>query len=106
MAVISSSSCWNSASMKPRSVSEGTPDSDCAARAFMRCITSAMRARPPSATCRTETPCEAFTTDWRSTVTSAMRRVPMARPAASSEAFTMREPDASFDTELPDIIEL
>jgi hypothetical protein len=30
----------------------------------------------------------------------------MARPAASSEAFTMREPEASFDTELPDIIEL
>src|SRR3546814_18977579 len=65
-----------------------------------------MRARPPSATCSTEAPCEAFTADWRSTVTSASRRVPMARPAASSDAFTMREPEASFATELPDIIAL
>jgi hypothetical protein len=30
----------------------------------------------------------------------------MARPAASSEAFTMREPEASFETELPDCIAL
>src|SRR3546814_19016591 len=86
--------------MKPRSVSVGTPDSDWAARAFMRWRTSPMRARPPSATCTTEAPWEALMPDWVSAVTSAFRRVPMARPAASSEAFTMREPEASLLTEL------
>jgi hypothetical protein len=37
---------------------------------------------------------------WVSAVTSAFRRVPMARPAASSDAYTMREPEASLPTEL------
>src|SRR3546814_5030606 len=86
MAVISALSSWYSASIKPRSVSVGTPDSDWAARAFMRCRTSPMRARPPSATCTTEAPWEALMPAWVSAVTSAFRRVPMARPAASSEA--------------------
>src|SRR3546814_17942532 len=66
----------------------------------MRWRTSPMRARPPSATCTTEAPWEALMPDWVSAVTSAFRRVPLARPAASSEAFTMREPEASLLTEL------
>src|SRR3546814_20510828 len=106
MSVISDFSCWNSASRKPRSVSVGTPDSDWAARAFIRWRTSPIRARPPSATCTTEAPWEALMPAWVSAVTSAFRRVPMARPAASSEAFTMREPEASLPTELEAMDEL
>src|SRR3546814_3615715 len=102
MPSISWTSCWYSASMKARSVLDGTPDSDWAASAFMRCSTSPIRARPPSATCRTEEPCEALIDACWRTLTSALSRVLIARPAASSDAFTIREPDESFDTELLD----
>ena len=64
---------------------------------FMRSRMSEMLEAPPSAVCSTEMPCEALVAAWLSVVTSEEMRVEMARPAASSEAWVMREPEASLD---------
>ena len=59
-----------------------------------------MLAAAPSAVCSIAMACEALVAACSSATTSEEMRVEMARPAASSDALLMREPDAIFDSEL------
>ena len=59
-----------------------------------------MRDMPPSATCSSEEAWAALLAPCLSAVTSALILVPTASEAASSEAFTIREPLDSLPSEL------
>src|SRR4051812_43936809 len=61
---------------------------------------SPIRAMPPSATCSSELAWPALTAACFSAVTSALILVPTASDAASSDAFTIREPLDSLANEL------
>ena len=82
------------------------PEADSEASDFIRARMSLMFDAPPSAVCRIATACEALVAACCSVVTSDEIRVEIARPAASSDAEVMREPLASFDSELVSWAEL
>jgi hypothetical protein len=66
---------------------------------------SAILPAPPSAVCSTAEPCAALVEACCRIATSLCSLVPTARPDASSEALVMREPLASFATELDSALE-
>jgi hypothetical protein len=94
------SSAWYSSSRKARSLLVTEPDWAWTESAFMRWRMSAVRAMPPSATWSSEEAWPALTAACLSAVTSALILVPTASEAASSDAFTIREPLESFASEL------
>ena len=70
------------------------------ASAFIRDRMSPIRASEPSTTCDTAWPWAAFTADCFRVTISEFRLVEMASDAASSDAFTIREPEESLPIEL------
>ena len=76
------------------------PDIACAVSDFIRCRISPTRANAPSAVCRTERACTMLLAAAFNEETSARRADETARPAASSDARTIRDPLESFDNDL------
>src|ERR1051325_1686320 len=91
--VTSARRCCTSLSSAARSVDELDPDADCTASRRMRCRLLVTSSSADSVVCAIEMPSLALRTAWFRPLIWVVKRVEMARPAASSLALLMRMPD-------------
>ena len=91
--VISARRCCTSASSAARSESELVALADCTASVRMRCMLLVTSFSADSVVCASEMPSLALLTAWFRPLIWVVKRVEMARPAASSFALLMRMPE-------------
>src|SRR5690349_12755633 len=93
MRVTSARRCCTSASSAARSFSELVALADCTASSRMRCRLLVTSSSADSVVCDSEIPSLALRTAWFRPLICVVKRVAIARPAASSLALLMRMPE-------------